>query len=641
MELYFLHFEVDTPVQYNFGGEFYFEYNKETKELLIEPNGKFIPNLFSPHVFNGKSNQAIVSKITGVIGANGAGKSRLLYHILHTFIRGVSHISIPIVVALCDNEGNKIIYCFNDETPIKKGNWQKHGFALKELSGLKDNIGPDIPTELRNTDFIFVSTAFDHQYWAQLDGGINLSTNFLIKNDKNERAEFGMAVDGRSEVDLHYLEEIGRQVYFTTDYQDYKNYIPFDLPEELVFRPKEGRDFVSNDFSLNLPSRMKPEENPNMDFIRAFRKRAKDFISTSNDNKSNTLANFVTNCIINFLLEVFTGLIPANANIENPATLISQGLHGFTFSDNFLDDIYKVLDILKTRANKATPHMDSVLLEIIDSIGRYYDFLDKNLSETNRLNKSGLVFTVKTGHRVGPIKDLLLLYRSTFLFAGHLDFNWRKLSSGETALLQLYARLYTLADTQRAGRHLQKDLVIMFDEPDIYMHPALSQKLVQSFIDFLTDIYTATDPHTTRKMHIILTSNSPFIAADIPVSNIIFLKAEGNGESKIGQSLDARKQKETFGANIHTILSDSFFLPFSSLGKFAENKMNYIIKGLTSGSNISEEQSKDLLKMIDIIGEPVIRRRLLQMYSDRYNLTLEKRIKKMEEEIEKLKREGQ
>ena len=212
------------------------------------------------------------------------------------------------------------------------------------------------------------------------------------------------------------------------------------------------------------------------------------------------------------------------------------------------------------------------------------------------------------------------------------------MSSGQSALFNIYSRLYTLNDSQTVNK-LNKDVFLMIDEADTYMHPRWSQTMVQSIINFVSDIYTSSDITVQRQIQIIFTSNSPFIAADIPSSNVVFLKKEKTKKNKyiVVAQKSLEDKKETFGANIHTLLLDSFFLPLGALGDFAKNKIENIIERLNSPKPYSNaEEKEELRKTIGIIGEPVIKRKLLQMYNDRFNIDIDDRIKNLEQEIGRL-----
>ena len=79
-----------------------------------------------------------------------------------------------------------------------------------------------------------------------------------------------------------------------------------------------------------------------------------------------------------------------------------------------------------------------------------------------------------------------------------------------------------------------------------------------------------------KDIQILVTSHSPFIVSDLPNENVIFLtKEENKGNCVVKNSLN--DMKKTFGANIHTLLSDSFFME-SLMGEFAKSKIDGVIK---------------------------------------------------------------
>ena len=143
-----------------------------------------------------------------------------------------------------------------------------------------------------------------------------------------------------------------------------------------------------------------------------------------------------------------------------------------------------------------------------------------------------------------------------------------------------------------------------------------------------------------KKHHIILVSHSPFLVSDLPRENIIFLDkdAEGNCVVKAPQDME-----RTFGANIHSLYRSSFFMD-GVMGKFAEEKIDGVIKDLNGRFDAIEEERKETRKkemeyIIGQIGEPIIRNELRKMYNEKFHLfgSLDERIAKLEGELAELK----
>ncbi|MPN30242.1 hypothetical protein SDC9_177705 [bioreactor metagenome] len=136
-----------------------------------------------------------------------------------------------------------------------------------------------------------------------------------------------------------------------------------------------------------------------------------------------------------------------------------------------------------------------------------------------------------------------------------------------------------------------------------------------------------------------MTSNSPFIASDLPLSNIIFLKKEKH-QSIVVDGLDEKRQ--TFGANIHTLLSDAFFIKDGLIGDYAKHKINGLIDILINYSPDKIQRDKELIiKLIDLVGEPIIKSKLLSMLNDKIalnSLNIDEKISNLQRQIDELNR---
>ena len=113
-----------------------------------------------------------------------------------------------------------------------------------------------------------------------------------------------------------------------------------------------------------------------------------------------------------------------------------------------------------------------------------------------------------------------------------------------------------------------KSRLILLDEPDNTLHPNWQKEYINLLVTLLKD---------KKDIHIIITSHSPFLLSDLPIQNVIFLEKD----EKIGNCVNVtEKMKDfnTFGANIHTLLSHGFFMKDGLMGEFAKDKIQSIIK---------------------------------------------------------------
>lgn len=116
-----------------------------------------------------------------------------------------------------------------------------------------------------------------------------------------------------------------------------------------------------------------------------------------------------------------------------------------------------------------------------------------------------------------------------------------------------------------------------------------------------------------------MATHSPFILSDIPKNNVLFLE---NGKTVLEQMQD-----DTFGANIHSLLQNGFFLNGAPIGDFAKHKINEMFLKLHKG-----DCSQELYNEILLVGEPFIKSQLLKKFNE-----LVPDYKELKEEIERLR----
>ncbi|PEF35842.1 hypothetical protein CON84_21345 [Bacillus sp. AFS094228] len=189
-----------------------------------------------------------------------------------------------------------------------------------------------------------------------------------------------------------------------------------------------------------------------------------------------------------------------------------------------------------------------------------------------------------------------------------LDFDWYDMSSGEKAMFSLISRFYSAKELIDNA----ENLLILIDEGETYFHPDWQRRYIYLLLEALPGIFPM------KKIQIIFTSNTPLVISDLPRENIVFLESK-QGICNVRKSDEFR---ETFGANIHTLLSDSFFMKNEIIGKFAKEKIEYIIDILNNDDeNFKRDVTrnkidlKKIKKEISVIGEDLIRNKLLDMYT--------------------------
>lgn len=206
---------------------------------------------------------------------------------------------------------------------------------------------------------------------------------------------------------------------------------------------------------------------------------------------------------------------------------------------------------------------------------------------------------------------------------GKIFFN--ELSSGEKQkIYSINTIVNYLVKSQEEDQY--KPVNIILDEIELYFHPELQRT-------YIRDLVTAIDlANIDLLINITFITHSPFILSDIPDNKILFLK-----KNKKGLTVPRNEDVHTFGANIHSLLSDSFFMENGLIGEFAKNKIQEVIDFL----NEKESPIKDATsakRIIDIIAEPFLQMQLRKIYNKKFSdkVQIDKQIGELKRELKRL-----
>lgn len=182
---------------------------------------------------------------------------------------------------------------------------------------------------------------------------------------------------------------------------------------------------------------------------------------------------------------------------------------------------------------------------------------------------------------------------------------YRMFSSGEKQFIQVVgAVMYHLnnIDSIASTETRYRNVNLILEEIELYFHPEWQRQWVWNLIKMLRGIAYK----YIENINVILVTHSPFVLSDIPKTNVLFLKS--------GMP-NYEMQMNTFGANIHSLLKNGFFLPGLPMGEFAHNKIDGLFGVVNSANKKVVEKYDDLLADIMQIGEPVLRNELLSLLS--------------------------
>ena len=227
------------------------------------------------------------------------------------------------------------------------------------------------------------------------------------------------------------------------------------------------------------------------------------------------------------------------------------------------------------------------------------------------------------------------------------------LSSGERQLYItisgiIYHSMNLISIPEAVDRVKYSNVLAILDEVELCYHPDYQRQ----FINRLLTTIQRLKFNDYLNYHILLTSHSPFILSDIPHTNILYME---NGST----SPESDGFVNPFCANLNVILSQSFFL---SKDGFIGEHAKEIVKSLYTYLNPEEDNhrqhnhrgdgipakgiswSKESAgQVIDLIGEPLLRESLRQMYNEKFNDTesLRRQIADLQRKLIDLERKQQ
>ena len=238
--------------------------------------------------------------------------------------------------------------------------------------------------------------------------------------------------------------------------------------------------------------------------------------------------------------------------------------------------------------------------------------------------------------------DILLKERGS----NKVAYSFFKLSSGERQLIYTISTiLYHIRNLNSIKGNIRRlkynHINIILDEIELYFHPEFQRQFVNNLIRGIQNLQ-----FSVESINIQLVTHSPYILSDIP--NVFVLKLIN------GKSEPYKQGNETFGANVHDLLANDFFMENGFMGEWAKNQIKSVVESLTleintkkiemlNGQLINEtDKKKNALinariktlkdensnynkiekskcdSLIAIVGEPVLYSSLIELYSQAY-----------------------
>ena len=613
--------------------------DEENSELIIDENDNYIENFFGENI-----------NVTAIVGKNGSGKSSVLKLILY--------------LIFCKNykkhekDGGRLVYTlrqFPDKELFllirKDGEFKKIVFSnfikhlrdiefgdettTKVMSGSaiqRDELLPDIK-ELTKEELDFFTIHFNYMLDTLYDGfhdnwikeiyhkADNYETPLLLEPYKNN--------NDKQLINLEIIEYLNNQNMLRFySLSKHSNIVVFFKPNKLKIEFSEK----ANLYQLNplesgeVPSEQQTEKYGMLQPVKIV--IYKYFKLKNEQNKGllkidYDLSDEIDNLYKNKEYKKINKLYIIFKTLESNESLFNKDV--YMEIKSAFNNVKNLDSLLKIK-------IDNLLLNDVPSYEIYkikiaLDFENKGIYKKEQFKNA-----VNETNRVDDIRTIMNFLPSW------LDVEWfednksiKSLSSGEKSLLTFIINLmYQVKNINDKNEYKTTNLFL--DETELGFHPQWQKVYLRKIISALNQI-------NNKKINLIFATHSPFLLSDIPKQNIIFLDTDENGNCIVVKD-GLKDKKETFGANIHTLLSDSFFMEDGLIGEFAKSKIDEVIK-LLNKEQLSNDEIKHCEQIISIIGEPIIKNQLQKML-DSKRLSkidlIEKKIKNMTYELEILKK---
>lgn len=273
---------------------------------------------------------------------------------------------------------------------------------------------------------------------------------------------------------------------------------------------------------------------------------------------------------------------------------LTQFINVFT-----LEKLLKTIGLNETKKLEACIEFDRVMQEKT-KLQLYKEFLvlDPSNNKTNSVKQ------------VRDIFDYILPWIEVEFYQDNKGYS--SLSSGEKAFLNFAMNLlYQIGNIKRNGSY--NTINLFLDEVEYSMHPEWQR-------DFLSQVLLLLKNFNNIRFNLFFATHSPFLLSDIPKENVIFLEN--------GKQVDV--DINTFGANIHTLLSHGFFMKDGLMGEFAKEKINEAIKYLNQ-KTLTEDEINYCEDIISIVCEPILKQQLQKILDS-------KRLSEVEQIKQEIKR---
>ena len=575
--------------------------------ITIEKNSGHLERYFDERLMN----------VTGIIGRNGTGKTNLLQFLNKLLSNSTMRLYYKVRFIAVFKDGEHI-RCYHSLFDFKVVEVQDMLEKEYEHETLVELISEGIPEELRSVSRVDIPTGMDDEphevsipelgqtqviyynplvdlsnipariSWESMED-IDVSTNALLEKDaedieggdfrqiekhkiRNAERQFRMIMDGQADLDQLNIPDELELSFNRTDVND-RN-----------LHPESGRVFVEMKRLLNAYWLA-----DGGDYHERARKKAKVLF---------------LDCL---MFQFFDGLAHLEQHQLNVLTLSDEPYREMERFDS-LDELFY---FVRSFFGAQDAIQNEFPLVFMDAVWEIFDNPGTDIHAADDKIYVGR-------EEASKIMELQLKYMIALESTNSvINFNWRNMSSGEKAFLDIFSRLHFAKEVLVSGqgkRHPKnvKELTavyVMIDEGEVGFHPLWQQQYFNKLQDYLLNLFADIEV----PIQLFVTSHSPFLLSDLPAENVLMMdKVAGVVTARGNLSLE----RQTMAANILELYDDTFFLENGNIGEYARIRINDFIHRLNAGQ-VEAEAGR---RFISAIGDEMLRSTLMDELEQGYSL---------------------
>lgn len=587
----------------------------DNKKLIINKISHPLISLYTPF-----------KSIAALIGENGTGKTSAITCICKALIESPVYNFDEVTFIFFDHHLN-IIYCVGKKMEIIsldsiQTNFQDHVFSPRFIDEYKILY---FSSSYETDKLDFFTSEFE---W----GNFNISNSYRVANPNKNVDEFKRQIDfiGNKKIALDQIFDFPLYVslYFplpnfskikTINFTSSKRILELIKEKRKQFQKK--RTFFSkqstlgkNRKSLGLQIKVHELEKTKKNFRdkawskKEYSKWGQEYLNEDFIYHDGKLSNEE---LIRYFIEkqfregdqdsfcsYYSQLIKINAIIENfndienedvrfvLVDMIVNGRLVKESSDQLLREIRLNLDI--SLSNALPIYFQNISNAFLESDGPFVKFAKK--WKLDKSKGSALKIRLKSLDKQPTVEMIEDIYKLSNLHKFGFHFKWEGISSGQLAKLNFYSQVH-----ERLQSHDKSKLLVMIlDEPEVYLHPEWQRRFLYEMQLFIKSLYPK---KTLPFIQMILLTHSPIAISDLPTDVV----------NVFGKHKRLNPLNNTFGDNIHTNFYNAF-LTTSTKGEIFNNFFRKTLDKLKKSSVVDKEY---LVKQINQIGDPLIRNILM------------------------------